>query len=389
MFAAKQRKKHSVQKRGAAKKDMLLRAAVNAGAGITSFANTDPVGLVRQCFCRRFDAVGKARAEETALKGGDTAKRAAAEETAQKNSGFENNKNTDSSRYFENKRSTAGMKKQHESRRNIQNAAERSVGEKFSSYAFRGGKLAGAILDGNAKAMFITCIQRAYGVPEAENEKQRGLPSEPKTARAGNTTAYFSRDVYSAVGIAADAVRGASSVLDAFRSIAEGKDRLEETSLNVNTVEKVYPFLKTSGDKAVIESLKAKLKSFEGAKSPEEILEKQRLVAALNKANAVLNEKKEEQRSFLTVITTMQERAREAEKLFSGGVFARETVEEPETTVNAEPPPEKRKNNRVRRSLNVPDAKSENNETRTETFSDINGSSETNISEESATAEKK
>ncbi len=368
---------------------MLLRSAVNASSGITSSPNTDPVGLVRQCFRRRFDAVGKARAEETALKSGNSSESAAVEETAQKNSEFKNNKNTDSSHDFGNKRSMAGMKKQHESRRNIQNAAEKSVGEKFSSYAFRGGKLAGSVLDGNAKAMFITCIQRAYGVPEAENEKQRGLPSEPKTARVGNTTVSFSRDVYSAVGITADAVRGASSVLDAFRSIAEGKDRLEETSLNVNTVEKVYPFLKTSGDKALIESLKERLKSFERAKSSEDILEKQRLIAALNKANAVLNAKKEEQRSFLTVITTMQERAREAEKLFSSGGFAQAVIEELETTVNAEPPPEKRKNNRVRRSLNVPDAQSENNETRTETFSDINGSSETNISEKSASAEKK
>ena len=330
----KKRRTDTAPNTGMAVREKQLKAEIASAAGLSG-GKTDPVVLLMQSYKQRFDAVGSARAAE--LDGKNTEPKQAADQNMKTGE-------------------LDGARKKHDfpeythSRRQIEQG---DFCNRFSAVAFRGGTLAGAILEGQAKNMFISCAVRSKST--SVPEKQKGILGESaieKSIDAQPAKAVFNRDIRSAVGITVDAIHGAGRVLDIFKSLAEDSEELQDDCSelrDIGTVKQLYPFLSTQSDKALIEKYSTQIKLLENDDSPEARMERSSLEWALKKAQGVLNRKQSEQRNFLTLLNLMQNRAREAERLFTSEGFA-ETVAEEIEIVMAEPPDDG--SGRKRRSLN-------------------------------------
>ena len=336
---------------GLRSREKLLRAEVSAAAVFGSAEKADPVQLLTQNYMQTFDAVGKARAAELSeRKSGESGK----EESSGTRSST-GNKATEKSPEDD---TISGLRKKHDFPEYSHSERQLSEGnfcDRFSSNAFRGGKLAGAVLEGQAKNMFITCVQRARTVRPPFNDKQRKILGSSAVERGIDgepASVVFNRDIRSAVGIAVDAVHGASRVLEIFKDIANGTGDLQDNPLEirgVGTIRTVYPFLSTESDKTLIQQYKSRIKTLENDNSDEAVQEKQSIGSALKKAEAVLERKETEKRKFLTKLSEMQNNAKEAEKLFSSEGFAETIQEEIESMQPADPPGG---NGRRRRTIN-------------------------------------
>ena len=310
------------------KKEERLKAEIASTAGLGG-GKTDPVSLMTKSYKQSFDAVGKARAEELAAKSSKRKNDIQVKGTEVQSA---NRKKHDFPEYSHSKRQLE----------------QGDFCSRFSAVAFRGGMLAGAVLEGQAKNMFISCAARAKGIPDLQNEKQRRVLAETaieKNVDAQPAKVVFNRDVRSAVGIAVDAIHGAGRVLDIFRKLAEGSGELQDNRLEmheVNTIRQLYPFLSTDGDKALIKKYSEKIKLLENDNSDEAQREKKSMESALKKAQGVLDRKQSEQRQFLTQLNFMQSRAREAERLFTSESFAETVTEEIEAAVASDPPEDKK-----------------------------------------------
>lgn len=352
----KKRSADPVRDRSMARKERQLRAEISSSAGLNS-KSSDPITLLTKSYKQTFDAVGRSRASE--MTGGSKS-----HEKAEKDGSEVQKKGDPETNYSEIgvRRRRRDFGAYRHSRRRLE---ERSFCEQFSDTAFRGGRLAGAVLSGEARNMFISCVARTQNSPGPQNEKQRGIIGDTaieKDIESQPAKVIFNRDVRSAVGIAVDAIHGADRVLEIFRSFVKGSDELQDNHLekrNVQTMKQIYPFLDTRGDKALIERYSEKIKQLEGDGSPRTIAERKSLESALNKAQSVLDRKQAEQRRFLTQLELMQSRAREAEQLFTSESFVDTVIEESEALSEASPPDDNDNNDnnkngkpRRRRSLN-------------------------------------
>lgn len=341
---------------GVRSREKQLRSEISAAAGIGGTEQTDPIGLLIRNYSSTFDAVGKAKAAEMAGKGTDRTRpggETPPEAQSQDGAAMQNN-------------ITPALRKKHdfpEYSHSERALTDGSFCDRFSSNAFRGGRLAGAVLEGQAKNMFITCVARSRTVSAPFNEKQRkilGATAVERSVDGQPASVVFNRDVRSAVGIAVNAVQGASRVLDIFKGLAEGTGAVQDNPLeirNVDTISGAYPFLSTDSDKALIRRYKQRLKALEQDNSADAQSERQSVGSALKKAEAVLERKEAEKRKFLTKLTEMQNNAREAERLFTAEGFAETIIEEIEEMQTAAPPDDGRGRGRRRRTL---DRESEN-----------------------------
>lgn len=320
----KKRRTDIAPNNGMAGKEKKLRAEIVSAAGLSG-GRPDPVSLIAQSYRYNFDAVGSARAEEMAMKNPDQSNNRTTEKTDEQGI---YNKDRNFPEYSHSKR----------------NIRQGDFCSRFINTAFRGGKLAGAILNGQAKNMFISCVARAKDVPGPQNEKQRRILSESAIEQdidAQPAKAVFNRDVKSAVGITVDAIHGAGRVFDIFRSLVEGSTEFQENwreVQDIGTVRQLYPFLSTDGDKALIKKYSEQIKLLENTNTSEALMEKKSLESALKKARSVLDRKRSEQRNFLTQLNLIQSRAREAERLFTSEGFVETVTEEIEAAAVSEPP---------------------------------------------------
>lgn len=309
---------------GMEQRNKTLRSQIAIASDSIGIGNVDPVYIMTRCFKQSFDMVGKQRAAEMSSdKHGDK------------------NSNNSLSEY--------DLRKKYDFAMYSHSYSQLKNGEfcdRFSSYAFRGGKLAGAVLTGQSRNIFISCVARAAGLQGAQNEKQRKICGasaiEDRLDGQSASVVFNNYDAQSAVGIILDAIQGATSIFEVFRSIVNGTDgTCQESPLKmrgIHTMTSLYPFLKTDGDKALIEKYRAEIKALEGNNSPEALQQKQCLEAALKKETAVLNCKMTEQRKFLTLLEEMESNARYAEKMFSSDGFAEEITEEINEKQNDTPP---------------------------------------------------
>ena len=169
--------------------------------------------------------------------------------------------------------------------------------DKFSSYAFRGVKLANAVMAGQGRQVFTVCLSRALGRSFHGSERQKKLLGSANDFHVGNTSArvMFNRDAQSAVSLVTDALRGSTRILELF-----------------------------------LLSCKSRLKEFENSKNPKSENAARLLRAAVIKHTAVLRRKEEQQRNFLTKLNEINSNVREAEKLFSSDGFAEQALREAE-----------------------------------------------------------
>jgi len=296
--------------------------------------NEDPVFRLIDGFSEEFDAVGRARSAEHS-----------------DGQAGENEKTPE----FRESTGEAELRKRHDSPVYSHSASELQTGDfkdRFSSHAFRHGRLAASVMAGKGKEMLVTCFKRAGTDSRPETGWQRSLEagkavSVPLMNQSADVT--FVRDVNSAVGITLDAIRSAGRTLDIFRQLAgddeaHSQNRLEKHG--VETMRELYPFLKLDGDNELIARYKNEQKQLEGDRSPEGRMRAQALESALRKATAVKARKEFQKQRFLTVLTRIQNHVKEAEKLFSSDGFQAEMIEE--LTKAPDVPPE---DNNRRRTL--------------------------------------
>lgn len=214
--------------------------------------------------------------------------------------------------------------------------------DRFSSYAFRGGKFANAVMAGQGKQMFTVCLSRALGRSFQGGERQKKLLSQTANERpveSMSSTVKFNRDAQSAVSIVTSAVRGSTRLLELFTKLANDSGQSPETPLemrNIDTLKTAFPFLRTEEDRAAISACRARLKELEGGtKSPQTA---RILQSALVKQTAVLRRKEEQKRAFLTKLNEISSNVREAEKLFSSAGFAEQALNDAEKLLADEPP---------------------------------------------------
>ncbi|MGN1340083.1 MAG: hypothetical protein ACI4WS_07310 [Oscillospiraceae bacterium] len=331
-----------------------LRAEISSAAGTSSpeFAGQekpDPIELLSLNYRNTFDMVGKQHAAELSGRESGEMQRSGAESVYGESFRSERR---------EGDNGLSGLRRRHdfpEYSHSGRQLAEGRFCDRFSDNAFRGGRLAGAVLEGQGRNMFITCVERALTVDKASNEKQRKLLGASAFGRKLDSqpaSVMFNRDIKSAVGVAVDAIHGASRVFNVFKGLADGTGALQSNPLEmrgVDTIRSTYPFLSTDSDKALISRYKSRVRALEQENTPEAAREKQSIESALKKAEAVLARKEAEKRKFLSQLTEMQSNAREAEKLFTSEDFARTVLEEIEAKQTDAPPDG---SGRRRRSLN-------------------------------------
>lgn len=309
----------------------VLSAQISQTSGSTRFDSRDPVYHLTNNFINRFDAVGKARAKEM----------------AGKDSGRPKDDQSAESGDISREKRMAQLRRKHDSPmyRHTQQALESGdFVDRFSSYAFNGGNMAAAVMAGKGKMMFTACMSRALGRSFHGEQKEKQLLSG-SAVKAGvdgtHSEVMFNRDAHSAVGITLDAIRGASTSLETFKKLANESGALKDTPVehrDIDTMPKLFPFMVTQKDKALIDSYKQRLKELEGDNSQQACRSRKTLEWALKKESAVLERKKSEQRRFLTVLNGMLANVNEAEKIFSADGFAESVLEEIELLLADDPP---------------------------------------------------
>lgn len=308
------------------------RRLFSSTAGITSGAplrSVDPVFQIASCFKERFDALGK--------------------QNAAKMSGASEQRASDSTERQDNTKqpTAAELRKQHDSPEYVRSAAELRSGsftDRFSEYAFRGGKLAASVMAGQGKQMFTVCLARALGKPMPLGERQKKILGGsriemPVPDMSSDVT--FNRDVSSAVGIVTDTMRGSTRILDLFRSLVEDSGQLVSDPLElrrIGTLRQALPFLDTERDRALMAQYRDRIRALESESSPDSAATAKFLRTALAKQGAVLQRKIQQQREFLTVLNRISSNVAEAEKLFSSDGFAESAVEEVSALAQDNPP---------------------------------------------------
>ncbi len=293
----------------------------------------DPVYALTNEFTKRFDALGMFY----------SGKMGNATQADKISDGNENPGSGDS---------IADKHKTHESPEYVHSRHELNecqFAERFSSYAFRGGKLAAAVMAGQGKQMFTLCLSRALGRTYHGAERQKKVMGESAAERAVggmSSSVRFNRDAQSAVSIVTDTTRGSSRLLELFTRLASDSGQQPEHPLEMNDVDTLqiaFPFLRTEDDKASINRCRARLKELENCGDTASRQTSRLLRSALVKQTAVLRRKEEQKRCFLTKLNEISRNVREAEKLFSSDGFAEQALDDAAELMEDIPPDDGRR----------------------------------------------
>ena len=315
---------------GLARRQKQLGAQISRTSGTAVPCSHDPVYHMINSFTTQFDAVGRQRAAALG------SERTEAEHGSEQTPGTtaENRRSADTPMSEERKRQ---LRRKHDfpmyrhSREQLENG---SFADRFASYAFNGGNMAAAVMAGQGKQMFTSCLKRALGRPMPDSPKQKSVLMQNAIENKVDGTeakVVFNRHAQSAVGIVLDSIRGASTTLEVFRKLANESGAIKDTPMehyNIETMKTVYPYLVTAKDKAQLSEYNSQLKALEGDNSPDGIQRRRTLEWARDRQKAMLERKAAEQRRLLTVLTSAQANVKAAEKLFSSDGFAESVVEE-------------------------------------------------------------
>lgn len=309
-------------------KRTLLGSVAGTATG-APLRSVDPVFQIASCFTERFDALGKQNAAKMS------------EVTEKRLNDCEECRNITKQPGAEE------LRKQHDSPEYVHSASELRDGnftDRFSEYAFRGGKLAASVMAGQGKQMFTVCLARALGKSMPLGERQKKILGDsriemPVPNMSSDVT--FNRDVSSAVGIVTDTMRGSTRILDLFRSLVEDSGQCVSDPLEmrrIGTLRQTMPFLDTERDKALMAQYRNRIRELEGESSPDSAATAKFLHSALSKQSAVLQRKIQQQREFLTVLNRISSNVSEAEKLFSSDGFTESAAEEVSVLSQDDPP---------------------------------------------------
>lgn len=336
-FVRKKRRADRLPESAAAQRQALF-AQIGTAAGRGESKSRDPAYMAGMQFRKTFDAVGAGnrllqRQEESRTRG-----------------------ERESAMPPERERE---LRRKHDSpvyRHSRRKLAEGSFCDRFASYAFSGGKLAAAVLEGRGELMLTSCMERAAG-----NTKQKKVLAESAAERRldGRPARVVTNgDAHSAVGLVVSSIQSATRTLDTIRALAEDGGSSPDSLLEqrgVDTMRELYPFMRLKEDDAFIARCKTRLKELDGDVSQQALTERQAVNAALTKAQAVRGQKKAQQRSFLTKLAEMRANAARAEELFSSDGFAQYIAQRVSGARTADDPPDKRRR-RAQRAQQVLEA---------------------------------
>lgn len=218
---------------GIARRQKQLGAQISRNSGTVVPCSRDPVYHMINTFTTQFDAVGRQRAAALG------AERPTLEQSGNLNGEREalsgqNRRSAVSSTAEERQRQ---LRSQHDSpmyrhsREQLQNG---SFADRFASYAFSGGNMAAAVMAGEGKQMFTSCLSRALGrpIPDCPKQKQVLMQNAIENKVDGTEAkVVFNRHAQSAVGIVLDSIRGASTTLEVFRKLANESGAIKDTPM--------------------------------------------------------------------------------------------------------------------------------------------------------------
>lgn len=341
-----------------AEHEKALRGRISSASGASGLLSRDPVYHLTNSFIQQFDAVGKERSSKMA-------------QSERQRGSMERNKPSvdahDIGKSDKPKAENAGgksrsqmsaeeLRKRHDSpvfRHSRSQLENGDFVDRFASYAFNGGTLAASVMCGKGKQMLTACISRALGRNLPHGEKQKKILGENAVqAHADGTQAdtMFNRDVNSAVGIVVDTIRGSMTTLDAIKKLANESGAVKDTPLehrDIGTLSRLFPFMVTKKDKALVDDLRQQIKALEGDSSSQALEKRKTLEDALKKETAVLERKSAEQRKFMTVLNQIQANVADAERIFSADGFAQALAEEIEQLSDDAPPDDGKRRRRT------------------------------------------
>lgn len=335
-FVRKKRRADRLPESAAAQRQALF-AQISGAAGRGRGNPPDPAYMAGIQFRKTFDAVGAGN------------RLMQQEDRAQKRVGRESSMPPERERELRRKHDSPVYR---HSRRKL---AQGSFCDRFASYAFSGGKLAAAVLEGRGELMLTSCMERAAGSVKqkkllAESAAERGVEGRPARVVTNG-------DAHSAVGLVVSSIQSATKTLDTIRALAEGGGSSPDSLLEqrgVDTMQELYPFMRLKEDDAFIARCQTRLKELDGDTSQQALTERQAVNAALTKAQAVRAQKKAQQRGFLTKLAEMRANAARAEELFSSDGFAEYIAQRVSGAHTADDPPDKRRR-RAQRARQVLD----------------------------------
>ena len=328
-FARKKRRAGRLPESTAEQRQALF-AQIGQAAGRGARRDSDPAYQAGMQFRQTFDAVGMGNRRmqggalgETSRQGGaigNSSRQGGIRSESPEHSGLKELREPMSPVRERALRRTHDSPVYSHSRRQL---AQGSFCDRFASYAFSGGVLAGAVLEGRGEMMLTSCMERAAG----NIEQKKILAESASEQKLGGKGARVvtNGDAHSAVGLVVSSIRSATRTLDAIKSLAEGSGQSPDNPLEqrgVQTMRELYPFLRLREDDEFIARCKTRLGELEGDTSQRAVAERQTVSAALTKAQAVREQKKAQQRSFLTKLSEMRANAARAEELFTSDGFA-------------------------------------------------------------------
>ena len=298
----------------------IVQHQIALAAGTEAFQNRDPVYHISESFRQTFSLLGARQCgsglysthiEEPGemLDGadhrvdGDTA--VGAEAFSEKE-----RKQTDS-RFFD-KTSMDGVFAS-DSRR------EEGFLNRFSQTAFNRGHMSGAVMRGTGQMMLVSCLQRTAGQSQPKNFRQRMLFENASATRnvRGHTpdkVVFNKGETDSAIGLVVDVVRDARRSVDSLVSLLEHGPEGRQGS-GSGTLQKMYPFLVTEQEDALLSKYKGMLASLGG--DSENVEKRKVLQHAITKTEAVIAKKHQMRAAFVQHLRMLSDQATAALLLFS------------------------------------------------------------------------
>jgi hypothetical protein len=212
---------------------------------------------------------------------------------------------------------------------------------RFSQVAFNNGRMSGAVMQGEEKTMFISCLQRACGVPFRPNDKQKTLfassaadvPVENYAARL-----RFNEWTHGAAGIVVDSLMNADTLLSLLETLASDRSSEAIEGNDVDIYRCMFPFLSIKKETEMLELYENAIQTMskDGVfKDSFDVDERLVLTHGLKKTRAMINRKRQMKSDFLVRLRELLLRSREARELLSSPLFLQEA-----SAQAFEPPPE-------------------------------------------------
>ena len=198
---------------------------------------------------------------------------------------------------------------------------------KFAEVTFSRGVMGGAILNGTGQMMLFNCLKRTVGQSQPKNVFQgklfqqssahrlvKGYPQDKMIFNKGFTD--------SAVGLVVDVLRDSRRVVDSLSEIVSGNVVNSENGTGADTLEKMYPFLSTKKEEALLGEYDSALASL--GNSPKDDESRQALLRAKQRLGSMIEKKNQMKTEFVSKLRYISESAQKAQALFSTEEFKQE-----------------------------------------------------------------